>query len=88
MCIGTVEQDELSTYLKKFTDVWVAYALLLIAYVEVLSLPLPPSLSLLHTAPAPLKTGVSRGVQLSPTSSTSFIPLYKKKITKKIALYN
>ena len=36
-----VEQDELSTYLKKFTDVWVAYALLLIAYVEVLSFPSP-----------------------------------------------
>jgi len=32
---GCLSKDELSTYLKKFTDVWVAYALLLIAYVEV-----------------------------------------------------
>jgi len=30
-----VGQDELISYLKKFTDVWVAYALLIVAYLEV-----------------------------------------------------
>ena len=52
--LGALEQDELSTYLKKFTDVWVAYALLLIAYVEVLSLFLSLSLSLSFSLSLPL----------------------------------
>jgi hypothetical protein len=44
--LGALEQDELSTYLNKFTNVWVAYALLLIAYVQVLSVSVCVSLSI------------------------------------------